>query len=284
MLHKSETMQKKTLILALLGGIVLAACDHSKSSQESEAPTEETVSAPAEISPRPEITYSYETKVIEGKDQCTTPPCAEVSIAFPEFTTNAASKKFNHLIQARLSSIIEDYVLDAKGNESLDDLIDLFMASYQDFKKNFPESNTPWNITADIIVTFTAPEFISMSINTSSYTGGAHPNASVVYMNIGSDGTPIEQLSFFITSAAELETLVEEKFRKEHRIGTNESLSEKGYSFENDEFALTDNFGFTKEGIVFCYNAYEIASYAEGPITVSVSFDELKELYKFRTP
>lgn len=273
-------MQKTLSILTFFALLLLYSCDRSKSVKESEKPSQE-LKEESTPSKKPDETYSYEIKSIEKSDDCDTPPCTEVSIRFPQFKHGTSSDKFNSLVKEKLNNIISDYVMKSKGDESIDELISLFMNSYHEFKESFPESSTPWDITADIVITYTSSEFISMSINTSSYTGGAHPNSSVSYLNITQEGKLINNLDYFFKSTDELKKIAEAKFRKEYGLISGESFSEKGFSFENDEFKLAENFGFTKNGIVFNYNPYEIASYAEGPVTISIPFVELEEIYRF---
>lgn len=268
-------MQKISCYITILSVLSLLSCESNKKTEESETPVEESEQMIANEPAPQTVSYQFEMKSIHQK-ACEESQCAEVSITFPEFSQPVSVyPRFNHLIKEKLSGAISDYVLDAKNNESLDELITHFLKSYDEFKANFPESTTPWTISTDIVVTYSCQDYISMSINTSSYTGGAHSNASVNYLNMSSQGEKINNLNFFITSIDQLKSLAEKKFREEQHLGATESLSEKGFNFEKDEFALPENFGFTKEGLVFFYNPYEIAPYAEGPLTVTISFTEL---------
>ena len=38
--------------------------------------------------------------------------------------------------------------------------------------------------------------------------------------------------------------------------------------FEEDRFSLPENLGFTPGGLELLYNPYEVASYADGPISL----------------
>lgn len=264
-------------------GFTLLSCDNSRKVQESESPNAEETSDENPLEDATPIIHSYEIKTIEEKDHCNAPPCTEVSIAFPQFTESSSNgTQFNELIKEKISLAISDYVMTSKGDESIHELISQFMASYRDFKENFPDSTTPWSMTVDVIITYTHANFISMSINTSAYTGGAHSNSWVSYLNIRSNGDPITDITFFVNSPTKLTAIVEQKFREEFDLKPNDSLSEKGFTFENDQFILSDNFGFTETGITFLYNPYEIASYATGVLTVSIPFNELEGLYKLQ--
>jgi hypothetical protein len=53
-----------------------------------------------------------------------------------------------------------------------------------------------------------------------------------------------------------------------------------GYTFPEDRFALNDNYGFSREGISFFFNSYEIAPYVMGPTEVLIPYDRIREWIK----
>ncbi len=68
--------------------------------------------------------------------------------------------------------------------------------------------------------------------------------------------------------------------RKENQIPEGGSINATGFWFENDGFYLPETFGISKKSITLHYNQYEIASYAEGPITIEIPLTEVKEWLK----
>ncbi|HBU78322.1 MAG TPA: hypothetical protein DEF18_09490, partial [Muricauda sp.] len=42
-----------------------------------------------------------------------------------------------------------------------------------------------------------------------------------------------------------------------------------------DSFHLSNNVGYTKDGIQLIYNQYEVASYADGPIVLVLTYNEV---------
>jgi hypothetical protein len=72
----------------------------------------------------------------------------------------------------------------------------------------------------------------------------------------------------------------EEEFRAERELGPEVSLEEAGFSFPDNRFSLNDNYGFSKEGIVFFFNGYEVAAYAEGPTAIVIPYEKLVGWYK----
>ena len=57
-------------------------------------------------------------------------------------------------------------------------------------------------------------------------------------------------------------------------------MKEKGYLYPNADMYISNNYILEKEQIVFIYNKYDIAPYAVGDITISISYDNIKDLLK----
>lgn len=263
-----------SLFTLLLGSIV--ACDTTKKQTET----------PAEVTEYKPISYDFEMQTVQMKSEnCAPEACSEVSISYPVFAAgHDTHASINSLLTKEINRTLSDYIMEAEGTEDTDELCKMFIASYQDFKENFPESITPWYIRLEVAVGKTDRNFISLVINHSSYTGGVHPNSSVSYLNIAADGEKIEELRYFVNSTSKLQDLAEKEFRKQYNIAPEEQLSDKGFLFDDDQFSLSEDFGVSKSGIVFYYNADEISSNAQSPIILTIPFKDLTGLYKHKMP
>lgn len=260
-------MRQLRHFLFIIPAIILFQCDSPKA--ESEKPEEKKFS------------FSYNMSRIDKKDsECASPSCTEVIVNYPTFASHAAPT--NDLIVKALNTQMNEYLYKTTGNETTEQLSQLFIKSYQDYRKEFPETQTPWYINLDASVSFTTRGFMSIAISNTSYTGGAHPNSSMTYLNISNDGEVLDKWTNFFNEEYKIKDLIERKFREQHNMTSSESFAEKGFQFENDEFSLSSNFGFNKAGLIVYYNAYEIASYAEGSIVVTVPFSELRGMYKYK--
>lgn len=246
-----------------------------------EAPRKTAEESPAEG--KDEVAnYTYTLQNVEEKQKDCVGECAKVTLNYPVFETGPElHKRVNEQIRDQLGTSLSDFIMEAEGKEPLDQLIRMFLDDYQKFKENFPESKTPWYVMIDVIVSFTNDRFVSLAFNTSSYTGGAHPNTYMSYLNLDNSGKKISGLDYFFLKPEELSGLAEKQFRSQNGINSDQALSDRGYIFENDEFALPETFGFTSSGVVFYFNSYEIAPYAEGPTALIVPFSELKGNYKY---
>jgi hypothetical protein len=156
---------------------------------------------------------------------------------------------------------------------------DVFVEEYQNFRDEMPEVGLGWYFDAMVDVTITSDTLISMSITRDEFTGGAHPNASRVYLNIdprnGSKVTLDDVLKpgYYNTLTQE----GEKSFRQYHELADTASWQANYFEFENNQFALNDNYGFTEDGVVFFYNSYEVAPYAVGPTEVLIPYEKLKD-------
>jgi hypothetical protein len=77
-------------------------------------------------------------------------------------------------------------------------------------------------------------------------------------------------------------TLAEEMFRIAQAIPAGGDINSTGFMFEGDQFYLPETIGFDSHGMVLHYNQYEVSSYADGPITITLPWAEVIPLLKKR--
>ncbi|HEX8023998.1 RsiV family protein [Mucilaginibacter sp.] len=112
---------------------------------------------------------------------------------------------------------------------------------------------------------------------------GAHPNFNVNFLNwdIKTDKAITADDIFIGNYKAPLTAIAEKIFRKKRGIQKRAKLS--GYNFENDIFALNNNFYITSKGITYLYNRYEITAYSEGEIELVIPYQLIKNLLRPNT-
>ncbi|MBV6643372.1 MAG: DUF3298 and DUF4163 domain-containing protein [Cyclobacteriaceae bacterium] len=230
-----------------------------------------------EVSPK----LVFETKVLSRKEGQCENNCAKVTIHYPLFN-ESDHKIFNQFIENQIKSVLEDFTMSNKPLDNYEAQVEEFIQSYKSFKNEFPDVQTPWTIEIEIAVTYQHASFLTFSTTTSAYTGGAHPLSNKEYQNLSMDGYKIEDLDYFISDQEKLKELAEKQFRSAKNLTVNQPFSDAGFTFDNDEFYLTENFGFNEAGIVFYYNSYEIGPYALGPTEVVISYAALQGVYKYQ--
>lgn len=112
----------------------------------------------------------------------------------------------------------------------------------------------------------------------SSYLGGAHGMYSTEYHTYSlTDGYELSAADLLGEEKMEpLQALIRTKLCRTYNAATDEELSAAG--FFPDYISVTDNFRITPQGMIFHYNPYEIACYANGEIDVEISREELEAL------
>jgi hypothetical protein len=249
--------------ITLLAVALLAACS---------APKEETT---------PAFSYEYKTIRTESLGGCNQPlfPCASFEVSWPEFD------QMNSSVKATLSDRINYAVAydDPDADDfSLQQMADAFVRDFNSFQNEFPENQFSWYFKSHVEILSNTQTILSLSAVTEHYTGGAHGNRTVYFININPEnGEDITLNSVFKTGyESALRSEAEKAFRKARELDEYQDLTEAGFEFPEGKFELNSNYGFGSNGIVFCFNAYEIAPYAMGPTEFTVPWSALKEYRK----
>lgn len=117
---------------------------------------------------------------------------------------------------------------------------------------------------------------LTLEITSSEYTGGAHGNYTINYYCLDVALRKIWTLPDIMTvDSNKLKMLLDMAARRYFHTGDTSALQER---LLVNEIPLTENIYLTPAGIVFCYQPYEIASYADGVIPLFISYRELKDM------
>lgn len=149
-----------------------------------------------------------------------------------------------------------------------------FLADYQRDGKGTP----PWSESRQVQAVANTPQVFSLLLGMDGYSGGAHGNSRVEYRSYDPKTGRRYGLGDWLKKGYEkpLQELGEKAFRKARGLSSGDNLNDFGFTFE-DGFKLNDNYAATPQGLVFYYNPYEIASYADGPTELAIPYSELKD-------
>lgn len=114
-------------------------------------------------------------------------------------------------------------------------------------------------------VVYNKGDFVSIEDYSYVYSGGAHGNYGVNYRSYDKISKKIIAYSDFFDFEAN--EILESLLAKE--------IKSKNIKTFGTDFFVTDNIYFTEKGITFVYNPYEIASYADGIISVFLPFEKI---------
>ncbi|MCB0371440.1 MAG: DUF3298 and DUF4163 domain-containing protein [Muricauda sp.] len=199
--------------------------------------------------------------------------CPKIEINIPNAVDESTvSTSINRALREEIISILsfnEDESID-----SMDKAIASFTESYKELKAKFPEE-VEWEAQINGEIVYEDANIITLMLNSYSYTGGAHGYASTSYLNFDkAQGAELETWELFEDPEG-FEKFAETKFRIQEKIPQDKNINTTGFMFEGDAFHLAQNVGYTKDGIQLIYNQYEVASYADGPIVLTLPYNEI---------
>ena len=155
-------------------------------------------------------------------------------------------------------------------------LADLKDAEEQDLLADSYSFNFAWIENYDVC--YNSRDWLCICVVDWQYTGGAHGNYNSSYHCIDLMEEKLWKLKDVVASPANLVSLIEKDVRKQFDLSDRQALNSRLFV---DEMYATDNFFVTDKGITFIYTSYEIASYADGEVSVFIPF---AKMMKWLTP
>lgn len=199
---------------------------------------------------------------------------------FPQMI-NYSNKSVENAVNKKVLELLE---LSSLTNSAFEASAKVIIDSYNDFKADAdPEflENTTFEDILTISITYYNNYILSLSEFTSYATGGAHPNygENHIILNMA-DGSLIKLNDIF--DSAQLpkirELLLKELKKREI---TEESI--KDFT-DGKDLEISENISITNDSIFFTYNPYEIASFADGIITIPIPLNNISRMMKNGSP
>ena len=228
----------------------------------------------------------YEVKEIRKTDgDCQSPeaPCIIMSVVYPIVNSGSpeAQQKINDSIESLVAQKIQRYTSqEIVETRNLDSLGEDFIGRFNQMIVDFPDYKQRWSYNLEGSIAYDSLDVITIEFNLYSFTGGAHPNAEVTYKSYDAQSGEKLQLSDIVADVEKVTELAQQKFRQQKQLAADADLNEAGYTFDQNQFALNENFGVLEKGIIFYYNDYEIAPYALGPTEILLTYEEVGDLLK----
>ena len=206
--------------------------------------------------------------------------CAVITIELPRTTQN---KKIGRTINNSLNEEIITLLTfeEGKSVSTIDEAVSSFENGYKDLRQMFPEESVPWEADIKAVIIYETTSLLSISLHSYIYTGGAHGYGATHFLNFNKrNGKELERNEIFKNREG-FEDFAEEKFRIQESIPSNDPINSTGFMFEQEEFYLPENIGFTADGLKLLYNPYEVASYADGVIELVLPYEDIQEYLAF---
>lgn len=223
------------------------------------------------------IEFSSESFTEKELPICKNSKCPEVTINYVEIIGDEeVSEKINKKIKKFIYSSLlmgEDTIPTAK---SIQEAATGFIEVYNADKAQFPDMAGEYFAEISVTEIYTSKEHLCFEMRQYLFTGGAHGYGTTSFLNI--DPQTGEELTSneLFKNNKEFTAFAEKQFRAKQKIAKDQSINENGFWFENDEFYLPESIGFTQDSVIFVYNQYDIASYADGPIELKIPLKEAK--------
>lgn len=202
----------------------------------------------------------------------------KVQVQLPQAdTTLQLGKAINTALQEEVISLLAfDEAVDIRD---VPQAISSFTAGYEELIENF--AGTPeWEATITADISYEDAHLLSIRLQSYLFTGGAHGFEEVRFLNFDKRrGREIEGINMF-TDFSPILTLSEDVFRIAQAIPMEGDINSTGFMFEGNQFHLPETIGFDGHGMVLHYNQYEVASYADGPIVITLPWAEIMPLLR----
>ncbi len=226
-------------------------------------------------------TIAYINKGAHGEtSNCKNPNgCDFITVNYPDFKDN---ESLNNAIKRKIIDYLSPYCDRKLDLKNFDKSLKKIAQSYNNKSDTSTVDQLPatYELNVDVIVQDSSLIMLDFSQDDS---GGAHPNHNDEYLNwnIRADKTISLDDLLINDYETQLTHIAETIFRKDENLSKDQSLAD--YNFENNTFALNNNFQITPDGINFFYNSYEIKSYAEGTTDLLIPYTAIKKLLRPNT-
>lgn len=218
----------------------------------------------------------------ENFETCQTAKCPNIQIQYLKASgTNQKSKKVNGHIEEALSTIIAFNEDELENISNLNDAIQFFIDDFKNHETDIGNNYMVYDIDTFMQVSYMSTQLVSIELNYYIFTGGAHGFNGTRFLNFKAKTGELLSPKAMFNLKDEFLALCESKLRTLYQIPEGRSINSTGFWFESDRFHLPENIGFTETEMILHYNQYEIASYAEGPIILSIPIEEIAQYLEY---
>lgn len=133
-----------------------------------------------------------------------------------------------------------------------------------------------WSEQTNFWVVYNDDGMIVLNHHVYAYTGGAHGNYSSSYLCIDARDKKLLKLDDILQAdTARLVILLEKEARQLYNIQDEAPLYE---NMLTEELYIPEQFYISNKGITFVYGIYEVASYAEGEISLFIPYSKIMNM------
>jgi hypothetical protein len=220
--------------------------------------------------------------VHEGRSYSGTAEVELVYVVMGDEQNAKAARQINQYINSHILNYDHPKSDKSKfGNHA--EFLDDFVSRYKAMAAKTPADALPiWENKHHIILDYNNHDIVVLEFVENIFEGGLRPEKKVHYVNFDAkSGNPLTLEDIFVPNFENrLNQIAEPIFRKRYGFENIKNFSEEGIIFPDNKFSVGKNFALSKGGILFCYNAEEIAPHALGEFEIFVPFSRIKDLIK----
>ena len=214
------------------------------------------------------------------KEKCADCPLADINIP-KALGTNKLDKTINNSVSEEIISLLN--FDDDSDALSIENAIKSFQSEYKTLKEKYAEESMLWEAKIDGEISYEDLNILTIKLDSYLFTGGAHGYSTTRFINFDKKKGAVLKNSELFKSQDDFEKFAETKFRLQEHIPDNQSINSTGFMFETELFYLPENIGYTKEGLQLFYEQYEVASYADGPIILTLPYADTEDYMTIKT-
>lgn len=197
----------------------------------------------------------------------------DLSAEYPQLNGTANVAGFNQLVKTRITKEIADF-------RKL-----MSATTAEDLKTLPPDINYYIDIGYDI--EYADDDFISASFVRSEFTGGVHPNYNFLTVNYDLKNNRELKLADLFKPGAKYLNVISQyatknlRERKDPESGENRGLAQD--IFAEGALPKAENYArwnITRKGLLFTFDPYQVASYADGAQYVMIPYAALKSIVR----
>lgn len=213
----------------------------------------------------------FRTKTFTS-ERCIDDNCAKVEMTWPVAENGAAASSINEEVSQQLLA----YFQQDKTYNNLDSAAKEYLDSYEEFKSDFPEAPGSWAIEVNVEKSYESDRTLSFKFSEYNFSGGAHPNSSIYYMNFDKQTGEYLSIDRVVLDEKKMLALTEQAFRNHHEVEEGKSLEEAGFFLPETGFFLPNAIGYENDKLHLTYIPYEIGPYALGYTELEFPLEDLK--------
>jgi hypothetical protein len=218
----------------------------------------------------------------ENFDGCISTNCPSIKIQFLKASgNNQKSQKVNRHIEGTLIDLVAAAEDDRSYIAHVSEAVQFFIEDFKKFRQDFGNNYIDYDVDTFMQVSHQSESLVSIELNYYLFTGGAHGFNGTKFLNFNAKTGELLSNETLFKPTDEFIAICENKFRTLYQIPEDRSINATGFWFERDSFYLPDNIGFTETEMILYYNQNDIASYAEGPIVMSIPIEDVVQFLEY---